>query len=69
MKATSRAIGYVRVSTDQQAESGLVEAQEAAIRAAASVSGSRSRAYGWMSGPAESSLSRIAPCCSMPSLR
>jgi DNA invertase Pin-like site-specific DNA recombinase len=37
MKATSRAIGYVRVSTDQQAESGLgLEAQEAALRSAAS---------------------------------
>ena len=34
-----RAIGYVRVSTDQQAESGLgLEAQEAAINVAASVS-------------------------------
>src|SRR6187455_734469 len=32
-----RAIGYLRVSTDQQAESGLgLEAQEAAIRSAAS---------------------------------
>jgi DNA invertase Pin-like site-specific DNA recombinase len=35
--APSRAIGYVRVSTDQQAESGLgLEGQEAAVRAAAS---------------------------------
>jgi site-specific DNA recombinase len=32
-----RAIGYLRVSTDQQAESGLgLEAQEAAVRSAAS---------------------------------
>jgi len=35
--APSRAIGYVRVSTDQQAESGLgLEAQEAAVHSAAS---------------------------------
>ena len=39
MRATpsARAIAYLRVSTDQQAESGLgLEAQEAAVRSAAS---------------------------------
>jgi len=37
MKPNGRAIGYLRVSTDQQAESGLgLKAQEAAIRSAAS---------------------------------
>jgi site-specific DNA recombinase len=36
-KLSARAIGYLRVSTDQQAESGLgLEAQEAAVRSAAS---------------------------------
>lgn len=35
--AVARAIAYLRVSTDQQAESGLgLEAQEAAVRSAAS---------------------------------
>ena len=35
--APARAIAYLRVSTDQQAESGLgLEAQEAAVRSAAS---------------------------------